>query len=208
MPSSPNQLPPGKQYELRVAASSLELDEKLAAFTNAATQPELPGFLHLFSQEKFLLQVTDRDIDDHSLTETKFRSFGMQVTNHTRNKYDLEPVAEIIEQRGGNGLIITAKIKLGLQAAKEIMIAPFFTAKEKETQMIPLYYDVPDAIQRNKRPKALDDLRSFLLETKGGVIDELMLVERAVKFRSIRSRQRLVKEEVKAEEKAKPEAVS
>ncbi|MBC7459488.1 hypothetical protein H7200_02105 [Candidatus Saccharibacteria bacterium] len=190
MPNSPNQLPSGKQYFLRVAAFELELDEKLAAFTDPATRSKLPGFLHLFSQKKFHLDVNDRDIDGHSFVETRFRGFGMQVSNHTRRKFGLEQDASMIEHQCGGGVIITVNMQLGMQAAKELMTPPFYSVEEKENRIVPLYYCVPDAISPEKRPEALIQLQDFLLEAHNGPIDELMLVERAVKFRSFRTRQR------------------
>jgi hypothetical protein len=200
MQNSPNQPPPGKQYELRVAAFDLELDKRLAAFTNPATQQKLPGYLHLFSQKKFNLEINDRDIDGHSFIETRFRGFGMQVTNHNRQKHGLELDAGLIEQPDGNGLIITAQLQLGMQAAKEIMIPPFFSTDEKDSQLIPLYYVVPDAIPREARPEAMQQLQSFLIDAHGSTIDELMLVERAVKFRSMRVRSRMTSAEDQSEQ--------
>jgi len=191
MPHSPHQSHSGKQYELRVTASNLEFDEKLAAHTTPEARRRLPGFLHLFSQRRFLVDIDDRDIDGNSHTENHYRAFLMKTTRHHRNKFSLNLQAEKERLHAGkDGLRIHVGLQLGMQAAKEIMIEPFFTPEERDEGVIPMYYAIPEPIHGRGMEVAVGRLQEFLFEHPKGIVDELMLVENAVKHRSLRTRNR------------------
>jgi len=191
MTRSPDQLPSGKQFELRVAASERELDKRLAAFTVPETRHRLPGFLHLFSEKSFELDVQDRDIEGNSFTETQFRGLQMKVFNHTRNKFSFTSTVEKVQaSTSPEEVRVRLQLQLGLQAAKAIMVSPFFTATEKESGVIPMYYAVPEPTGTRTMGAALEELQEYLGDSPRGVVDELMLVEHAVRHRSIRQRQR------------------
>ena len=191
MVRSPNQNPPGKQFELRVAASDLEFDTLLSSMTLPETRPRLPGFLHLFSQRRFILDDHDRDIDGHSVAEARFRGFKMRVTNHLRQHFSIEPGVEMA--RGGNDkemVLLRLRMQLGIQAASEVMTEPFFSREEKESGSIPMYYLIRDPLDASDIRNAVLDLEQYLDEKPRGIIDELTLVESAFRHRKIRDRLR------------------
>lgn len=189
---SPDQNSPGKQFELRVSASDLALDAKLSALTIPEARQRLPGFLHLFSQQKFLVSIDDRDIDGNSFTETRFRGFQMKVSNHTRNKFSLDSQVEKNAQlTESEELRIRMELQLGIQAASVLMTPPFFTKEERENGQVPLYYVVPDPLQGELGEAAFGELGDYLQTRPRGGVDELTLVEHAVRHRSIRHRQRV-----------------
>jgi len=191
MPSSPNQLSPGKQYELRVAASDLTFDDILSRLTLPASRAALPGYLHLFSERRFHLDINDRDIDGHSHTETKFRGFQMRITKHNRNKYSLEPEAEKGRLASGEkGVHVRVGLQIGIQAASELMIAPFFTPEERNAGVIPMYYTIPDPVHARAMNTAFNALQEYVAENPRGIVDELTLVESALRMRAIRQRVR------------------
>jgi len=191
MVRSPNQNPPGKQFELRVAASDLEFDTLLSSMTLPETRPRLPGFLYLFSQRRFILDDHDRDIDGHSVAEARFRGFKMRVTNHLRQHFSIEPGVEMA--RGGNDkemVLLRLRMQLGIQAASEVMTEPFFSREEKESGSIPMYYLIRDPLDASDIRNAVLDLEQYLDEKPRGIIDELTLVESAFRHRKIRDRLR------------------
>ena len=187
----PNQNPPGKQFELRVAASDLEFDALLASMTLPETRPRLPGFLHLFSQRRFILDDQDRDIDGHSAEEARFRGFKMRVTNHHRHHFSVEPGVELAKA-GQNREIVLLKLRmqLGIQAASEVMTEPYFSKEEKSAGGIPMYYLVHNPLHPSDMGSAVIDLEHYLDEKPRGIIDELTLVESAFRHRKIRERAR------------------
>ena len=191
MASSPHLSPPGKQFELRVAASDLEFDKKLSALTLPATRSLLPGFLHLYGERNFSLTVQDRDIDGRSNAEAQFRGFQMRITNRNRNKFSLSPEIEKIRLSTGEKEIrIKVALELGLQVASEIMTAPFFTREERNDGIIPLYYTVPDPVHTRTMGVAFEDLEAYLSSKPRGIVDELILIESAFRTRAIRRRVR------------------
>lgn len=192
MMRSPDQNSPGKQFELRVSASDLELDAKLSALTIPEARQRLPGFLHLFSQQQFAVSIDDRDIDGNSFTETRFRGLQMKVSNYTRNKFSLDSQVEKDTQlTEAQELRVRMGLQLGIQAPSALMAPPFFTAEEREKGQIPLYYIVPEPLQGESAEVAFAHLGEYLQTRPRGVVDELTLVERAVRNRSIRHRQRV-----------------
>lgn len=191
MPSSPNQFPPGKQFELRVAASDLELDEKLSALTIPANRSSLSGFLNLYSEQSFFLDVQDRDIDGLSNTEARFKAFHMRITNRNRNKFSLgSKIEKIHYATGEEETRIRVVLELGIQVASELMTPPFFTPKQREAESIPLYYTIPEPVHTRMIGVAFEDLESFLAKKPRSIVDELMLVESAFRTRAIRHRTR------------------
>jgi len=191
MTRSPDQLPSGKQFELRVAASELEFDARLAALTIPETRNRMPGFLHLYSDQVFPLQVEDRDIDGNSFSETQFRGLQMKVFNHNRNRFSLETDIEKVRLAAGTEeLRLRVGLQLGLQAAKAIMVQPFFTTEQKERGVIPMYYTIPSPVRGRAMGSAFGEIQSYLAGNPRGIVDEMMLVEQAVRSRSIRQRQR------------------
>ena len=188
---SPDQYSPGKQFELRVSASDLEFDKRLAALTIPEARQRLPGFLHLFSQQQFLVSIDDRDIDGDSFTETRFRGFQMKVSKHTRNKFSLERQAGVDGYPGDvQGLRVRVGLQLGTQAASAIMAPPYFTAEQRAAELIPLYYAVPHPLTGGAAEEAYGQLVDYLEDRPRGVVDELSVVEGAVRHRSLRYRRR------------------
>jgi hypothetical protein len=191
MTSSPNQLPSGKQFELRVAASNLTLDTLLSELTLPATRSSLPGYLQLYSDKLFHLNVEDRDIDGHSLTDTQFRGFQMRVTNNIRNKFPLDSTVEKVRlTTGDKDLRIKVGLQLGVQVASELMISPFFDKEERDAGLIGFYYTIPDPVHTRTMGVAFNNLQEYLAKGPRGVVDELMLVESALRTRAIRQRKR------------------
>ncbi|MFZ2126616.1 MAG: hypothetical protein WAV04_03860 [Candidatus Microsaccharimonas sp.] len=191
MANSPNQSPPGKQFELRLTANDLEFDRLLAELTLPATRARLPGFLHLFSERTFIHTVTDRDIDGHSQTETALRAFRMKVTNHTRTKFSLDDV--VTKERVNSGeqkTRINLGLRLGIQATSELVLPPFFDAEDRKKETIPFYYTIPDPVRTRTMGVAFRQLEQYLAEHPRGIVDELTLVELATRNRSLRTRVR------------------
>jgi len=188
---SPDQNSPGKQFELRVSASDLELDAKLSALTIPEARQRLPGFLHLFSEQKFLVSIDDRDIDGNSFTETRFRGLQMKVSNHTRNKFSLDGGVEKNAQlTESEELRLRMELQLGIQAASALMAPPYFTAEQRASARIPLYYAVPYPLKGDAADDAIGHLSEYLEDRPRGIVDELALVDRAMRHRSMRYRQR------------------
>ena len=197
MPSSPNQLPSGQQFELRVTASNLELDAHLAEQTTPENRQDLPGYLHLFYEKPFNINDDDRDIEGRSFKEMQRQGLQMKVSSYTRNKFSLSPFAEKVEVKGPiPEWRIRLELQLGLQASKAILIEPFFSADERKDGVIPMYYTIPNAMNFDKKGRsktsdnALLRLQEYLDEKPHAIVDELMLVKTAVRQRSIRNRNR------------------
>jgi len=189
MPSSPNQLPSGKQYELRLAASDPEFDGLLSELTLPITRPSLPGYLHLYSDRQFILNTDDRDIDGKSFRETQFRGFRMRVTNHNRDRFSLSPQAEKVRMlTGDKGLRVNLQLNLGVQAASELMVSPFFTSQERNEGKIPFHYTIPDPVHARTMESAYSQIEKYLASKPRGIVDELMIVESAFRDRKMRDR--------------------
>ena len=197
MPSSPNQLLSGQQFELRVTASNPELDAHLAAQTIPENRQDLPGFLHLFYKKPFVVNDNDRDIEGRSFKEIQRQGLQMKVSSYTRNKFSLSPHVEKVEM---DGLMpewrINLELQLGLQAAKAILIEPFFTADERKSGIIPMHYTIPNALNFDETGSTEPSdvvvwrLREYLAKKPSNVVDELMLVKTAMRQHSIRTRKR------------------
>ena len=191
MTSSHYQSQPGKQLELRVAASNLEFDAHLAAQTIPENQKRLPGYLHLFSEKKFMPDEShpdlDRDIDRARFSDTQLRGLQMKVFSYTRNKFSLTPDVEKAQLPEDGEWRVNMQLHLGLQAAKTIMVEPFFTAEQKDSGIIPVYYSIPYPVSGNYE---FSELQEYLSHKPPGIVDELMLVKNSVRHHSIRTRTR------------------
>lgn len=191
MAYSPNQSPPGKQFELRLTANDLEFDRLLAELTLPESRARLPGFLHLFSEKTLMHTVTDRDIDGHSQIETTFRAFQMKVMKYHRTKFSLGPtVSKERQVSPKEELRVKLGLNLGIQATSDIVIPPFFTNEDKDQALIPFYYTIPDPVRARTMESAFERLTQYLGEEPRGIVDELTLVQTALRDRSIRTRTR------------------
>jgi|GEM_PF-1896845 len=197
MPSSPNQLSPGQQFELRVDASDLEFDAHLAAQTIPENQKDLPGYLHLYYEHPFMVNDDDRDIEGRSFKVMHRQALQMKVSRHTLNKFSLSPNVEKVEIES---LLpewrIKVELQLGLEAAKTILIPPFFSAEERQSGVIPMYYTIPNVLNFDKADSAHSSdaafvrLQEYLDKKPRNVVDGLMLVSTAARAKSFRTRNR------------------
>jgi len=192
MTSSQYQSQPGKQLELRVAASNLEFDAHLAAQTIPENQQDLPGYLHLFSEKIFTADDSNPEvnlyIDRDKFSDTQLRGLQMKVFTYTRNKFSLSPEVEKMQSaEHPEEWRLKMFLQLGLQAAKTIMVEPFFTAEERKAGIIPLYYSIPYPSHSDKE---FIEMKEYLSHRPSGIVDELMLVTNSVRQRSIRTRTR------------------
>jgi len=192
MTRSPDQSTPGKQYELRVTASDLEFDKRLAALSIPETRHRLPGFLHLFSEQTFDVAITDRDIDGNSFTETRFRGFQMKAANYSRSVFSLDGGLkyERLPSDNNEEFRIRVGLQLGAQAASAVLLPAFFSDVDRRSGVVPMYYSVPYPLEPEEMASGLAQMDEYLADRPRGIVDGLTIVEHGARQRSMRLRQR------------------
>lgn len=186
MMSSPDQFLSGKQYELRVIASDLELRKRLSALSLPEARGVLPGDLYLFSQQHFgpgeVTSDVHRDIDRPDITETQFKGFQMKVSNYTRQRFSLGASAESLDLPTRDEMTsIQLRLRLGAQAASAVMAAPFFAQVERESGLIAMRYNPPRPLAGEALDAAIGELADYTIGRQVGSVTGLRLVEAAFK---------------------------
>jgi len=183
-------LPGERHLELRATAVDSTLDKLLAAFTNKEVRPSMPGFLYLFSAQKYS-HIVDDVYDGESRKELVLAAYKRQVGDFSRAKFALEPSAikHQIEISDKPSTIIELQIQLGAEAAHRVIAPPLF--ERGETNLLDVQYQIPHPTRGLAAPRALEALLGYLETSPRGVVDELVVVESAFRNRAIAARQRV-----------------
>ncbi len=186
----------GKQFELRATAVDSTLDGLLANFSKKEVRPALPGYLYLFSAQKYV-HIVDDMYDGESRKERLLATYRRQVGDYSRNRFSLEPTAtkERVAISSRPSSVVNVRLQLGAEVAQRVIAPPFFEGADDST--VGMRYEVVSPVGGRGATNALEALNDYLETHPRGIVDEFIVVESAFRNRgyAVRDRKRVIPKE-------------
>jgi len=149
---TPEVLPPGVMYRVSFGVRNESVGSFLAELS-PITRHVSPGDFTVHSLRSYL-HVVDDEVDGVSEKQIKLDSYEYRLGNHDRAMYN---AAQLFEVQGRTVLL---GVKLGHQAAHDIVSSPLFETGSRVDTYLPVFYKVPGKEPLNIA--ALSKLRTLL----------------------------------------------